>query len=158
MEVRMKDNNITNAENVKEMLTQVLTLFEDLDTIKKNIENAIYNEELKQEDYLHELELAKLNGIEIMKVAKDLRNVRQERRLQKNKLELLKTVKCFVDKYISKGIISEIKQTIENINKLIDNQNNRHYSPRVIKNLKCAKYSKEEEEKDILLQKCDKKE
>lgn len=141
----MKEIDITETEDIKVLLIEIEKLFENYSEIKKEIETEIYTEELKQDDYLHELELAKLNGIEIMHITKELIKVRRTRRTLKNKLELLNTVKTFVDKYTIKGILSDVKQTISNIDKLIDIQSYRNYTPRIIKDLKCAKSRKKEE-------------
>lgn len=130
---------LDNIEEVKILLLEIEDLFMNLDNYKKQIEEQINIKEEEQEDYLHELELAKLNGIEIMGVSKSLIKTRRERRILKDKLELLKTVKGYTDKYINKGIIAETRQAISNIETLKNNQETREYKPRIIKNLKCAK-------------------
>ena len=135
---------IDNMEEVKTLLLEIDNLFTNLDDLKKDIENKICIKEAEQEDYLHELELAKLNGIEIMKVSNALIKTRKERRILKNKLELLNTIKGYTDKYIMKGICGETNKTIQNIETLKSNQESRQYTPRVIQDLKCAKKKKEE--------------
>nr|DAO95532.1 MAG TPA: hypothetical protein [Caudoviricetes sp.] len=130
---------IDNMEEVKTLLLEIDNLFTNLDDLKKDIENKICIKEAEQEDYLHELELAKLNGIEIMKVSHSLIKTRKERRILKNKLELLNTIKGYTDKYINKGILADTKQAIKNIDTLKNNQESKEYTPRVIKDLKCAK-------------------
>lgn len=134
---------IDNMEEVKTLLVEIENVFTNLDELKKDIENKICIKEAEQEDYLHELELAKLNGIEIMKVSNSLIKVRKERRILKNKLELLNTLKGYTDKYITKGIIADTRQAIKNIDTLKSNQEAKEYTPRVIKDLKCAKKRKE---------------
>lgn len=135
---------IDNIEEMKILLIEIEEVFTNLDDVKKDIENKICIKEAEQEDYLHELELAKLNGIEIMKVADALIKTRKERRILKNKLELINTLKGYTDKYITKGIIADTKQAIQNINTLKSNQEAKEYTPRVVKGLKCAKKKKEE--------------
>lgn len=135
---------IDNIEEMKILLIEIEEVFTYLDDVKKDIENKICIKEAEQEDYLHELELAKLNGIEIMKVANALIKTRKERRILKNKLELINTLKGYTDKYITKGIIADTKQAIQNINTLKSNQEAKEYTPRVVKGLKCAKKKKEE--------------
>lgn len=130
---------IDNTEEVKILLLEMEELFTSLDTVKRELENEICIKEAEQTDYLHELELAKLNGIEIVKVAKELINTRKQRRKLKDKLELINTIKGFTDEYIKKGIISNLKQVIKNIDTLTKNQETREYTPKVIKTLKCAK-------------------
>lgn len=130
---------LDNMEEVKILMLEIENLFMNLDDKKKEIENAIEVKEAEQRDYLHELELAKLNGIEIMQVAKELIKTRKARRVLKDKLELINTLKGYTDKFINKGIIAETKQAIQNIDTLKSNHETREYTPRVVKNLKCAK-------------------
>ena len=127
---------IDNMEEMKILLIEIEEVFTNLDDVKKDIENKICIKE--------ELELAKLNGIEIMKVSNALIKTRKERRILKNKLELINTLKGYTDKYITKGIIADTKQAIQNINTLKSNQEAKEYTPRVVKGLKCAKKKKEE--------------
>lgn len=134
---------LDNIEEVKILLLEIEDLFMNLDDYKKQIEDQINIKEAEQEDYLHELELSKLNAMEIMSVSKSLIKTRKERRILKDKLELLKTLKGYTDKYIVKGIIPETKQAICNIETLKNNHETREYTPRVVKNLKCAKKKKE---------------
>lgn len=130
---------IENTEEVKELMQNIEYLFTNIDDIKSKLEAEIKIKEAEQEDYLHELELAKLNGIEIMGVAKALIKTRKERRILKNKLETVNTLKGYTDKYITKGIIAETRQAVKNIETLKNNQETREYTPRIVKNLKCAK-------------------
>lgn len=128
-----------NIEDLKLLLLDIEDLFANLDITKKELENEIAMKEAEQEDYLHELEFAKLNGIEIMSVSKSLIQARKDRRVLKNRLELIKTLKGYTDKYINKGIIPETRQVIQNIDTLKSNQEKREYTPRVVKNLKCIR-------------------
>ena len=72
-----------------------------------------------------------------------LEKVLQERRILKDKIDFINTIKPYVNKFITKGMSAETKQTIDNINRLKNNQETRVYTPRVIKNLKCVRKSKE---------------
>ena len=137
---------LDNMEEVKLLLLDIEDLFMNLDECKKDLENQISRKEAEQEDYLHELELAKLNGIEIMKVSNSLIKARKERRILKDKLELLKTVKGYTDKYITKGIVAETRQAISNIDTLKSNLEAREYNPKVVKKLKCARKKETKEE------------
>lgn len=130
---------LDEMNEVRKLLVDIDNLFTNLDDIKKKLEDDITLKNYEQEDYLHELELSKLNGIEIMGVAKLLIQARKKRRVLKNKLELVNTIKGYTDKYITKGIIAETKQVIKNIDTLKENQENRAYNPRIVKDLKCAK-------------------
>lgn len=137
---------LDNMEEVKLLLLDIEDLFTNLDEYKKDLENQICKKEAEQEDYLHELELAKLNGIEIMKVSNALIKARKERRILKDKLELVKTIKGYTDKYITKGIVAETRQAISNIDTLKKNFETREYNPKVVKELKCARKKETKEE------------
>ena len=134
---------IDNIEESKILLLEIEQLFTDLDDIKKELENKIDLKGAEQEEYLHELELGNLSGLEILKVSKELIRTRKERRVLKDKLEVINTLKGYTDKYITKGIIADTRQAINNIDTLINNQQTRKYTPRVVKDLKCAKSKKE---------------
>lgn len=133
---------LDNMEEVKILLQDIENLFMNLEDYKKELENQISIKEAEQSDYLHELELGNLNGIEIMKISKSLIKTRKERRILKDKLDLIKTLKGYVDEYIKKGIIAQTRQAIANIDTLKSNLESREYTPKVIKELKCAKKSK----------------
>ena len=136
---------IDDVDEVKGLLVDIDILFSNLDDIKKDLEEKIRQKEAEQEDYLHEIELGNLNGIQLTGVTKDLKQTRKERRVFKDKLELINTLKGYTDKYITKGIVGDTKQAIKNIEMLESNHKTREYVPRIIKNLRCAKKRKGDE-------------
>lgn len=136
---------IDDVDEVKGLLVDIDILFSNLDDIKKDLEEKIRQKEAEQEDYLHEIELVNLNGIQLTGVTKDLKQTRKERRVFKDKLELINTLKSYTDKYITKGIVGDTKQAIKNIEMLESNHKTREYVPRIIKNLRCAKKRKGDE-------------
>ena len=136
---------IDDVDEVKGLLVDIDILFSNLDDIKKELEEKIRLKEAEQEDYLHEIELGHLNGIQLTVVAKELKQTRKERRVFKDKLELINTLKGYTDKFITKGIVGDTKQAIKNVEMLESNHKTREYVPRVIKNLRCAKKRKGEE-------------
>ena len=133
---------IDNMEEVKKLFIDLKSVFTSIYDVKKDIEDKIKIKDDETQDYLHELELGNLNGIEIMKVSKCLIKTRKERRILKDKLDLIKTLKGYVDEYIKKGIIAQTRQAISNIDTLKSNLESREYTPKVIKELKCAKSPK----------------
>lgn len=135
---------IDNIDETVDLLNNIEYLFMNLEDVKKNLEKEINVKDLMTEDYLHELELAKLNGIEIMRTSNQLIKARKDRRVLKDKLDLVKTIKGYTDKYITKGIVADTSQVIQNIETLKNNINTREYTPRIVQNLKCAKRGKNE--------------
>ena len=134
---------LDNMEEVKKAITDFQSIFTSIYDVKKDLEDQLSIKDDETIDYLHELELGNLNAIEVMATAKKLINSRKERRIIKEKLELIKTTKGFVDNYIVKGIVGDLEQVVENIDTLKRNQENRQYTPRILKDLKCAKKKKE---------------
>ena len=141
----MQKNNRGRANktmNEEEFLINMKNFFENIDKLKKDLEEQISRVELERNDLLHELELGKLNAVELTKVAVVLRDVLKERRQYKDELAKVMTLKGFTDKYNNKLITGDILQVLKNLKTLKQNNETRTYTPRVIKKLKCA------EEKD----------
>lgn len=134
---------LDNMEEVKKAIADFKSIFTNIYDVKKDLEDQLSIKDDETTDYLHELELGNLNAIEVMATAKKLINSRKERRIIKEKLELINTTKGFVDNYIVKGIVGELEQVEKNLDTLKRNQENRQYTPRILKDLKCAKKKKE---------------
>ncbi len=135
---------IENMQQTIDLLNNIKDFFYNIEEIEKKLNTELYNKEGERDDLLHEIELSKLNAIEIMSTYKKLETVLKERRIIKDKIELIKTIKPYTSKFITKGICAETDATIKNIETLKSNQENRQYTPRVLKDLKCAKKKKEE--------------
>ena len=127
----------------EEFLIQMKNFFENIDKLRLDLKKEIKRVELERNDLLHELELGKLNAIEITKVAVVLKDVLKQRRKYKDELAKTMTLKGFTDKYNNKLIVGDIIQTLKNLKTLEQNNKNRKYNPRIIKTLKFV----EEEEK-----------
>ena len=120
----------------EEILKVMKSFFEGIDIEHSNLLQELSDKEAEQQDLLHELELNNLNAVEITKVAIDLKKVRKERRVIKNDIERVKTIKSFTDKYNNKFITNEIKALIKELYKLQKRQSNRQYEPRILKHRK----------------------
>lgn len=134
---------VNNPKEIKQLLTDVIDFFNSIDNEINELNKQLNIKEGEQEDLLHEFEMAKLNGIEMMKVSKSMITTRKERRKIKDNLELLKTLKPLANMYYTKGMNAEILQTIKNIETLESNWTSRKYTPRVLNNLKCAEVHNE---------------
>lgn len=135
---------IDNMKDTLELLNNINYFFRNIDEIDKKLQSDLYNKEGERDDLLHEIELSKLNAIERMQTYSNLETVLKERRIIKDKMDLISTIKPYTTKYIMKGIFAETDTVIKNIKTLKSNQENRQYTPRVLKDLKCAKKKKEE--------------
>ena len=136
---------IDDMQQSLELLNNIKNFFYNIEEIETKLNPDLYNKEGERDDLLHEIELSKLNAIEIMSTYKRLEKVLQERRVIKDKIDLISTIKPYTSKFITKGICAETDTTIKNIETLKRNQENRQYTPRILKDLKCAKKNKEKE-------------
>lgn len=136
---------IDNIDEVEEFAKEMNYFFTYIERTNSDLKNELRIKELEQDDLLHVIELSKLNAFELSKVAVRLRNVRQERRVIKDKLEFISTLKGFADKYNNKLITGDIAQLLKNIRKLKDNWETRIYKTRVLEDLKISKMKKKEE-------------
>lgn len=136
---------IDNIDEVEEFAKEMNCFFTYIERTNSDLKNELRIKELEQDDLLHEIELSKLNAFELSKVAVRLRNVRQERRVIKDKIEFISTLKGFADKYNNKLITGDIAQLLKNIRKLKDNWETRIYKTRVLEDLKISKMKKKEE-------------
>lgn len=135
---------IENMQETIDLLKNIKEFFYNIDETEKKLNTDLYSKEGERDDLLHEIELSKLNAIERMQTYSKLETVLKERRIIKDKIELINTIKPYTSKFITKGICAETDTTIKNIETLKSNQESRQYTPRVIKDLKCAKKKKEE--------------
>ena len=134
---------IEDMQQTLELLGNIKEFFFNIEETEKKLNTELYTKEGERDDLLHEIELSKLNAIEIMSTYKRLEKVLQERRIIKNKIDLISTIKPYTSKFITKGICAETDITIKNIETMKHNQKSKKYTPRVKQNLKCAKKKKE---------------
>ena len=136
---------IDNIDEVEAFAKEMNYFFTYIERTNSDLKNELRVKELEQDDLLHEIELSKLNAFELSKVAVRLRDVRQERRVIKDKLEFISTLKGFSDKYNNKLITGDIAQLLKNIRILKENWDTRIYKTRVLEDLKISKMKKESE-------------
>ena len=139
---------IDNIDEVETFVKEMDYFFTYIERTNSDLKSKLKVKELEQDDLLHEIELSKLNAFELSKVAVRLRNVRQERRVIKDKLEFISTVKGFSDKYNNKLITGDIMQLLKNISNLKENWKKRIYKTRVLEDLKISKMKRKEELND----------
>lgn len=107
---------IEDMQQSLELLENIKYFFYNIEEIEKKLNIDLRNKEYERDDLLHEIELSKLNAIEIMAVYKKLEKVLQERRIIKDKIDLVSTIKPYTSKFITKGICAETDTTIKNMN------------------------------------------
>lgn len=127
-----------NTEEVRKIFTNVNDVVNSINTEEKRLKDELRIRQAMQQDLLHEVELVKLNAIERVKIIDDIKKVREERRQIKDQLGRLELLKSFCKRYIEKGMLSETRQAIKNLDTYDKSLKNRVYRPRILKDLKCA--------------------
>lgn len=124
--------------NEEEFLIEMKNFFENIDKLRIDLEEQIKETELARNDLLHELELAKLDGVGMIKVAKTLKEVLLERREYKDELAKVMILKELTDKYNNRLITGDIIKTLKELKDLKKKNEERKYKARRVKNLKCV--------------------
>ena len=58
--------NIENIEETLNLLENIECFFTNFEDIEKKLSTALINKELERDDLLHEIELSRLNAVEII--------------------------------------------------------------------------------------------
>lgn len=129
---------IDDIEETLELLNNIRYFFKNIEDVEKKLKEELINKEYAINDARHEREFSKLNVVEIVNLHKTEKAFLEQRRVIKDKLEIIDKLKSYINKFINKGIIGDTDTAIKNIEELKNTQKNRRYTPRVLKGLKCA--------------------
>ncbi len=115
--------------SVEDILKLVLKFFQETDKRLEELKNKLSVWDIKQQEILHYIENHNLNAAESCKLIKLLKNIRSERRIIKDEMDIIRSVKdTFIDKYKNKFIEKDLIQTIKNLKQLEVRQNNPKYT------------------------------
>lgn len=113
----------------EEILKYMLVFFQDIDKRLNELNKEQSVADIKQDEILHYVENHKLSASQSCKLIKKLKEVRKERRLIKDEIDIVRSLKdTFVDKYKNKFIEKDIMQAIKNLRALENRQNNPKYT------------------------------
>ena len=129
---RLKETAIERT--IREM-SKIKAFLELLDTAKKqNVKfiGKVHEMNAQQQDILHELELKKFYSLEGAQKAKELQQLRQQRRAIKDTLDLWRPLKEFANQHPE--LKEELNTVLESVGSIIKKQNNRVYCPRAGEN------------------------
>lgn len=113
----------------EEILKYMLVFFQDIDKRLKELSSEQSIADIKQDEILHYIENHNLSASQSCKLIKQLKKVREERRIVKNEINTINCLKdTFVDKYKNKFIEKDIMQALKNLKQLENKQNNPKYA------------------------------
>ena len=102
--------------SAEELLKYMLNFFQDIDTRLVELRNKQSKWDKKQDEILHYIENHKMDAIKSCKAVKLLQYVRDERRLVKDEIDAITSLKdTFVDKYKIKLIEKDLMLALKNL-------------------------------------------
>jgi len=120
-------------------ITTTKDFLETLNTVEKDWGTwitGIQQCETETQDLLHEIELTKFDVQRGYKLAKQLQEIRQRRRELKDTVELLRSIKDFVDS--NKQLKISLFKTLTGMERTEENQGCRKYTPRIREDITLA--------------------
>ena len=113
----------------EDMLKYMLAFFQDTDKRLKELREEQSKWDIKQDEILHYIENHKLDAVKGCKLLKILKQVREERRIVKNEIDVVQSLKAtFIDKYKNKFIEKDIMQALKSLKELENRQNSPKYT------------------------------
>lgn len=113
----------------EDMLKYMLAFFQDTDKRLKELREEQSKWDIIQDEILHYIENHKLDAIKGCKLLKILKQVRTERRIVKNEIDIVQSLKAtFIDKYKNKFIEKDIMQALKSLKELENRQNSPKYT------------------------------
>lgn len=114
--------------NIQEQLQAVRYILVEVPKLFNLAQKEFHKTNDETQDILHVLELGKLNAIEMSKIIRQLKEVRQRRRELKDELEILYEIRNFAFGDINEHEINKLIGTVRKIN---ERHENRKYTMRV---------------------------
>lgn len=115
--------------SAEELLKYLLNFFQDIDTRLVELRNKQSKWDKMQDELLHYIENHKMDAVKCCKAVKQLQYVRDERRLVKDEIDIVSSLKTtFVDKYKNKLIEKDLMLALKNLRELEERKNNPKYT------------------------------
>lgn len=113
----------------EDMLKYMLVFFQDTDKRLKDLREELSKWDIIQDEILHYIEIHNLDAIKSCKLMKLLKEIRTGRRIVKNEIDIVQSLKAtFIDKYKNKFIEKDIMQALKSLKELENKQNNPKYT------------------------------
>lgn len=115
---------------IEDLMQYMLNLFNNTsETLHKEYEK-LSQKDMELSDLDHYLENHKLKSYELARLGKLRKTLREERRIIKDNIDMLETIKRFTDKYNNKMITGDIIQNLKEQKNLRKRQENPKYKYR----------------------------
>lgn len=116
----------------EEVISNFLKLTSNIESEYRIASELLEEQNQLTQDYLHKLELGKLNAVELTKVAKSIQDNRKERRKHKNDMEYAQIIVEFVQNPKTRDVLYQLEATLGKLRKMKKQRQYRVYRYRVI--------------------------
>lgn len=116
----------------EEVISNFLKLTSNIESEYRIASELLEEQNQLTQDYLHKLELGKLNAIELTKVAKSIQDNRKERRKHKNDMEYAQIIVEFVQNPQTRDVLHQLEAALGKLRKMKKQRQYRVYRFRVI--------------------------
>lgn len=116
----------------EEVISNFLRLTSNIESEYRVASELLEEQNQLTQDYLHKLELGKLNAVELTKVAKSIQENRKERRKHKNDMEYAQIIVEFVQNPQTREVLHQLEVTLGKLRKMKKQRQYRVYRFRVI--------------------------
>lgn len=116
----------------EEVISNFLKLTSNIESEYRIASELLEEQNQLTQDYLHKLELGKLNAVELTKVAKSIQDNRKERRKHKNDMEYAQIIVEFVQNPQTRDVLHQLEAALGRLRKMKKQRQYRVYRFRVI--------------------------
>lgn len=116
----------------EEVISNFLKLTSNIESECRIASELLEEQNQLTQDYLHKLELGKLNAVELTKVAKNIQDNRKERRKHKNDMEYAQIIVEFVQNQQTRDVLHQLEAVLGKLRKMKKQRQYRVYRFRVI--------------------------
>lgn len=116
----------------EEVISNFLKLTSNIESEYRIASELLEEQNQLTQDYLHKLELGKLNAVELTKVAKNIQENRKERRKHKNDMEYAQIIVEFVQNPQTRDVLHQLEAALGKLRKMKKQRQYRVYRFRVI--------------------------
>ncbi len=116
--------------NIEELMRYMLNLFNNTSNTLTEEYKKLSEKDMELSDLDHYIEIHSLKSYELAKVGRLRKTLREERRIIKDNIDMIETIKKFTDKYNNKLITGDIIQNLKEQDRLKKRQENPKYAYR----------------------------
>lgn len=113
-------------------ISSTLSIMQSLELRYQTNYSGVHEQDLITQDLLHKLELEQNNAVQLVQLAKQLKECRQTRRLMKDEIELMQPLMDFMQDSQNKKAIGQLSAALGRMRTTADLQTKRVYHPRVL--------------------------